>query len=155
MGKPSVKPRRGARDLDRESLVADRLHSAAVHLLRRLRSQHDAAGLSGARLSALSVIVFAGPLTLGELAAAEHVKPPTVTRIVAGLEQLRLVMRERDPHDGRITRLRATPKGVRLMQLGRRRRVSYLAGRLRALPRNEIELVKRATDLIERLARHD
>lgn len=126
-----------------------------VFRLRRLRTQDDAAGLSGARLSALSVIVFAGPLTFGELATAEHVKPPTVTRIVAGLEELRLVTRERDTHDGRITRLRATPKGVRLMQSGRRRRVSYLAGRLRSLPADEIELVKRATDLIERLARHE
>src|SRR5919199_1876113 len=80
--------------------VADRLHSAAIHLLRRLRKVDEASGLSAPRLSALSVLVFAGPRTLGELAAAEQVRPPTMTRLVRALERSGLVTREHDPDDG-------------------------------------------------------
>src|SRR3954463_14052103 len=65
--------------------LADRLHSTAIHLLRRVRKQDVAIGQGPARLSALSVLVFGGPKTLGELAAAEQVKPPTMSRIVAGV----------------------------------------------------------------------
>ncbi len=71
--------------------AADRLHSAAIHLLRRVRLQDAAAGVGPAQLSALSVLVFAGPKALGELAAAEQVKPPTMSRVVAGLKRSRLV----------------------------------------------------------------
>src|SRR3954468_14349028 len=91
--------------------VADRLHSAAIHLLRRLRTEDTASGLTAPRLSALSVIVFGGPLTLGALAAAEQVRPPTMTRLVAALEQAGLVARELDPDDRRHVLLRATAEG--------------------------------------------
>src|SRR5260221_13290974 len=67
--------------------VADRLHSAAIHLLRRLRVEDKAIGLSGPRTSALSVIVFRGPVTMSALAEAEQVRPPTMTRLVDGLER--------------------------------------------------------------------
>jgi len=70
---------------DAEAL-ADQLHSAAIHLLRQLRKEDDTSGLSAPRLSALSVVVFGGPLTLGALARAEQVRPPTMTRIGTGLE---------------------------------------------------------------------
>src|SRR5271169_3195797 len=70
--------------------AADCLHSAAIHLLRRVRKQDSASGVGPAQLSALSVLVFAGPKTLGELAAAEQVKPPTMSRIAAGLKRSRL-----------------------------------------------------------------
>src|SRR5271170_2056713 len=101
--------------------VADQLHSAAIHLLRRLRRQDAASGEGPARLSALSVLVFGGPMTLGELAAAEQVRPPTMTRIVTGLEQGGLARRMADPTDARRVRISATPKGVRLLQRGRKR----------------------------------
>src|SRR5207302_8431945 len=81
--------------------VADGLHSAAIHLLRRVRKQDIASGEGPARLSALSVLVFGGPKTLGELAAAEQVKPPTMSRIVTGLARSRLVKVTADPEDGR------------------------------------------------------
>src|SRR5918998_5384942 len=81
--------------------LADRLHSSAIHLLRRLRRVDTKTGLSGPRLSALSVVVFGGPLTLGELAAAEQVKPPTMTRLLRALEAQRLVTRATDERDGR------------------------------------------------------
>src|SRR5918999_325999 len=107
---------------DTAAALADRLHSAAIHLLRRLRRVDATTGLSGPRLSALSVVVFGGPLTLGELAAAEQVKPPTMTRLVRALEARGLVSRETDEHDGRVVRLRATAKGRSLMAQGRARR---------------------------------
>src|SRR6266581_1180639 len=103
--------------------IADRLHSAAIHLLRRLRREDDASGLPAPQLSALSVIVFGGPITLGALAAAEQVRPPTVTKLVGTLEQRGLVTREPDPDDKRVVRVRATARGIKLLQEGRSRRV--------------------------------
>src|SRR5688500_19372996 len=84
--------------------LADRWHSLAIHLLRRLRREEVKAGLTGPRLSALSVIVFGGPITLVELAAAEQVRPPTMSRLVRALASEGLVRRERDPADGRLVR---------------------------------------------------
>src|SRR5947199_6296687 len=110
--------------------TAERLHSAAIHLLRRLRREDDASGLTAPRLSALSVIVFGGPLTLGALAIAEQVRPPTMTRIVAALEERHFVAREPSPDDGRVTLVRATPAGRRLLEEGRTRRTSVLARQL-------------------------
>ena len=113
--------------------VADRLHSAAIHLLRRVRKQDIATGEGPARLSALSVLVFGGSKTLGELAAAEQVKPPTMSRIVAGLARSRLVEITADPEDARRMHIRATAKGTRLLQKGRQLRIAYLAAHLDAL----------------------
>jgi DNA-binding MarR family transcriptional regulator len=133
--------------------VADRLHSAAIHLLRRLRTEDAASGLTAPRLSALSVIVFGGPLTLGALAAAEQVRPPTMTRLVAALERDGLVTREQDPNDRRQILLRATPAGRRLLEEGRARRTASLARRLASLPPSDLAGLARAADLLERLAR--
>ena len=113
--------------------IADHLHSAAIHLLRRVRKQDVATGEGPARLSALSVLVFGGAKTLGELAAAEQVKPPTMSRIVAGLARSRLIEITADPEDARRMRIRATAKGTRLLQKGRELRIAYLASRLEAL----------------------
>lgn len=131
--------------------TADRLHSAAIHLLRRLRKQDVRSGVGPAQLSALSVVVFAGPRTLGELARAEQVKPPTMTRIVAGLQRAGLVRRERDAKDLRVARVRATPKGVQVLQAGRRRRIELLAARLRRLNPRAHALLARAADIVEGL----
>jgi DNA-binding MarR family transcriptional regulator len=137
--------------------LADRLHSAAIHLLRRLRRVDTKTGLSGPRLSALSVVVFGGPLTLGELAAAEQVKPPTMTRLVRALEARGLVTREPDEHDGRVVRLRATAKGRTLMAEGRARRVRTLADELRELDERDVTALREAVGVVEgviaRLAR--
>ena len=138
---------------DDATALADRLHSAAIHLLRRLRREDDASGLSAPRLSALSVVVFGGPLTLGELAAAEQVRPPTMSRIVSALEREQLVVREPDPTDGRIVRVRATPGGERRLHAGRARRVAALAERLGALPPAERETLGRAIEVLERVAK--
>src|SRR5215469_999440 len=108
-------------------LAADRLHSAAIHLLRRLRIRDQESGIGPAQLSALSVLVFAGPRSLAALAEAEQVKPPTMSRIVAGLLRARLVRRKTDPKDRRAVVIEATEKGMQMMQEGRRRRVEALA----------------------------
>src|ERR1700730_669481 len=114
---PKVKSK--SQPLSAVDAVADRLHSAAIHVLRRVRNQDTVTGEGPARLSALSVLVFGGPKTLGELAAAEQVKPPTMSRIVAGLARSRMVEVRDDPHDARRMHIRATAKGTRLLQKGR------------------------------------
>jgi len=103
-----------------------------------------------AQLSALSVLVFGGPRTLGELAAAEHVRPPTMTRIVQALEAAGLVRRDRDAADARVHRLRATARGRRVMQRGRERRVASLAALLERLPPHDLARVRAASELVER-----
>jgi DNA-binding MarR family transcriptional regulator len=138
-----------AREVD---AVADRLHSAALHLLRLLRAEDDALGISPPRLSALSVVVFAGPLTIGALAHAEGVRPPTMTRLVDGLERDGLVVRERDPEDRRSIVVRATPAGARVLRRGRGRRVEALAEGLRRLSERDLATLGRAAELMERVA---
>jgi|SRR5436190_4260861 len=130
--------------------AADRFHSAAIHALRHVRREDPATGLSAARLSALSVLVFGGGRTLGELAKAEHVRPATMTRIVQALEVDGLVRREADADDRRVTRLRATARGEHVMQQGRRRRVENLAQLLDRLPAADVARVHEAADLVER-----
>ena len=134
---------------------ADRLHSLAIGLLRRLRREDDAAGLSAPRLSALSVVVFGGPLTIGALASAEQVKPPTMTRLVAGLERDGLVLRELDAADGRVVRVRATPRGERLLAEGRARRVGTLARALERLTSDEAAALDVAVGALERMLREE
>lgn len=141
-----------SRQAPRPADVADRLHSAAIHLLRRLRGEDAATGLSAPRLSALSVIVFAGPLTLGALAEAEQVRPPTISRLVKELEAAGLVERLPDARDGRVHRVRATDRGRELLQEGRTRRVVALAQDLEALPAEDLAALARAATLLERLA---
>ena len=130
-------------------MIADRLHSAAIHLLRRVRKQDAATGEGPARLSALSVLVFGGPMTLGQLAAAEQVKPPTMSRIVTGLEKSRLAERRADSEDARRQRIYPTASGERLLHQGRRRRIEYLARNLDRLSSKELETVAEAVKLLE------
>jgi DNA-binding MarR family transcriptional regulator len=133
--------------------AADRLHSAAIHLLRRARLQDVVSRLGPAQLSALSVLVFAGPRTLGGLAAAEHVKPPTMSRVVAGLKRSAMIEISRDPHDARRMRIRASAKGVRLVQHVRQRRIEYLAAHLGTLTVGELAQIRGVADTVEKLLR--
>jgi DNA-binding MarR family transcriptional regulator len=133
--------------------TADRLHSAAIHLLRRLRVRDRESGIGPAQLSALSVLVLGGgPRSLGELADIEQVRPPTMSRIVASLERAGLV-RRRATEDGRRVRLQATAKGVRILQEGRRRRVESLAQALSSLPEEDRKRLAELTDLLEQVIR--
>lgn len=129
--------------------VADRLHSMAIHLLRRVRREDDRSGLSSPRLSALSVIVFAGPVTLSRLAAAEQVRPPTMNRVVDALEAAKLVRRNRDPNDGRSSFIEATARGQALLQEGRRRRVEVVTRLIDRLDSVQRRTLQRAVRLIE------
>jgi len=131
--------------------VADRLHSAAIHLLRRVRKQDIATGEGPARLSALSVLVFGGPKTLKELAAAEQVKPPTMSRIVAGLKRSHLVEVHEDPEDARRMHISATPKGTRLLLKGREMRITYLASQLASLTPEELSQLGQAVEILNLL----
>jgi DNA-binding MarR family transcriptional regulator len=132
--------------------VADHVHSAAIRLLRALRRQDDKWGLSAPRLSALSVVVFGGPITLGDLARAEQVRPPTMTKLVQAFEAARLVKRTPDRDDRRIMWIRATPSGKRLLLKGRAARVRALAFRLKSFSREEVESLDDAARLLEFVA---
>ncbi len=132
--------------------VADRLHAAAIHLLRAVRRRDPAMGIGPAQASALSVLVFGGPRSLGELAQAEQVKPPTMSRIVTGLERSGLV-RRRPTEDGRRIRLEATAKGVKVMQQGRKRRIKTLARAVAGLSREELQQLGALAELLQHLVR--
>lgn len=129
--------------------IADRLHSAAIHLLRNAAKPDVLSGQGPARLSALSVLVFAGPRTLGELAAAERVKPPTMSRIVAGLKRSGLVRIQKDGKDARRIRISVTAKGERLLQEARWRRIRALAETLAGLNGDDLDILERAANIIE------
>ncbi len=142
------RPTSPARDVD---AVADRLHSAAIRLLRRLRVEDEALGISAPRLSALSVLVFAGPRRVGELAEAEQVEPPTMTRLVDGMERDGYVVRGADPDDRRAVIVRATAKGVRALKKGRAQRVEALAAGLRSLSEDQLAALAQGVDVLERV----
>lgn len=131
--------------------VADRLHSTAIHLLRRVRKQDSNTGIGPAQLSALSVLIFGGPKTLGQLASAEQVKPPTMSRIVEGLRRAHLIHIDRNCQDARRISISPTPKGVRLLHEGRQRRIEYLAAHLHAVTTEELGQLASATTILERL----
>ena len=136
-----------ARDVD---AVADRLHSAAIHLLRRLRVEDEALGISAPRLSVLSVLVFAGPMRIGALAATEQVEPPTMSRLVDGLQEDGYVRREPDPNDARAVVVSATDAGTAALVEGRDRRVRAFAELLRTLPPRELATLGRGVEVLER-----
>jgi len=149
-GSPSRTPAAERLRLD----VAQRVHSTAVRLLRLVRLQDAKTGVGPARLSALSVLVFGGPRTLGELAAAEGVKAPTMSRIAEALVESGLVRRRRPAADRRTVRLDATEAGRKLMLAARDRRVGLLAGLLSDLSANELEALAEASRLLAGVLEH-
>lgn len=131
--------------------TADRLHSAAMRILRLVRRDDDRIGLTAPRLSALSAIVFAERITLGALAAAEQVKPPTMSRIVDALVDAGLAARSAAPDDRRVVHVAATGKGRALLASGRARRVRALAARLERLGDGQRRTLAEAAELMEKL----
>jgi DNA-binding MarR family transcriptional regulator len=131
--------------------VAEQLHSAAIHLLRILRKEDVTGGLNSPRLSALSVIVFGGPITLSNLAAAEQVRPPTMTRIVSALEKQRLVTRTKNEQDGRSVYISATTAGKRLLLEGRNRRIHSLVRQIDALTSAEKSALRNAIRVLRKV----
>jgi len=132
-------------------MTADRVHSAAIHLLRRLRVEDKAMGLTAPRASVLSVLVFRGPVTMSALAEAEQVRPPTITRLIDGLERRGLVRRVTDSSDGRVQLVAATQAGKRLLQRGRARRVDRLTRGIARLSAEDQKVLARAAELMEAL----
>lgn len=132
--------------------MADQLHSAAIHLLRRLRARDREMAVGPAQLSALSVLVFGGPRSLGELADAEQVRPPTMSRMVASLERDGMVRRHAT-EDGRSMRLEATAKGTKMLWEGRKRRVESLAKALAALSEKERARLGELLEVLPRVIR--
>lgn len=132
--------------------MASALNSGAIHLLRSLAAVDRQSGLPRARLSALSVLVFGGSRTLGELAAAEGVAGPTMTRTVDGLIAEHLAERLPHPTDGRAVVIAATAAGETLMRAAQRRRIDVLVDALAGLPLDQQLASAAAGPLLERLA---
>lgn len=130
--------------------LADRLHSTAIRLLRLVRVQDTATGIAPARLSALSVIVFGGPVSLRDLARAEQVRPPTMSRIVDGLETEGLARRRANQRDRRAVLIEATDKGAAMLKQARKRRVRFLASYLSRLANSELSYIERAVRAIQK-----
>jgi DNA-binding MarR family transcriptional regulator len=136
--------------LDATTEFADRLRLAVTRLARQLR-QHSDIGASPTQISALATVERRGPLTLGELADCEGVKPPTITAAVNRLEQQRLIERQPDPEDGRIARVVVTGEGRRLLARNRSRKTAFLAQRLAALEDDERARLASAVGVLERI----
>jgi DNA-binding MarR family transcriptional regulator len=130
--------------------VAGRLRMTAFRLTRLLRQQ-DTEGLAPTLSAALATIVRDGPLTLGELAAREHVAPPSITKAVEKLVAAGLATRAPDETDRRVVRVNATAAGRRRVAQNRSRRTAWLAGRLTDLSPADLAKLDAATDVLERL----
>lgn len=140
------------RDVDRAAL-ADRLHSVAIHLLRRVRRGDEVSGLSAPRLSALSVVIYRGPISLTELAKAEGVTAPTMTRLVQALVKAGLVEKSVDASDNRAVLLRTTDAGRATLGLARARRLAAIEELLSRLDPDDAAEVERAVSVLEPLLR--
>ncbi|MBW3669866.1 MAG: MarR family transcriptional regulator [Actinobacteria bacterium] len=149
---PTAAPIASARDL---TGVASRMRMVVMRLARRVRQEALGGDVSFSMLTALATVERRGAVTLGELAAAERVQPPSMTKIVARLEELGLVVREVDPDDRRVARVHATRDGRRLVERSRSRGSAYIAGRLATLAPEERAVVEAALPVLERLLEHD
>ena len=135
-----------------DSELASRLRLSVTRLARRLRQQAGAeAEVTPSQLAALSSVERLGPITLGDLAAVERVQPPSMTRIVAGLEDAGLVARHIDQHDRRIARVQTTVAGRRFLDRSRSRKDAYLSARVRTLDAEDRAVLARAATLLEKL----
>ena len=139
---------RGPVEATRERELADHLHSAAIHLLRRARRGDPLTGATPAQLSALSVLM-SGAKTLGDLAAAEQVRAPTISRLAAEMERIGLIRRRGDVDDARVVRVEMSAKGRRVLGKGRELRVSAIEARVHRLDPSDVETLERAVKVIE------
>jgi DNA-binding MarR family transcriptional regulator len=138
----------------RRHRVANELNTTAIHALRRARVADAASGLTPERLSLLSVLVFAGPMPMSRLAALEGVSAPAITRIVTALEAAGLVIRRTASEDRRRVEVRATTKGRRVMDEGRRRRIEVLADVLAGVGTDELAELSRALATVRQALAH-
>jgi DNA-binding MarR family transcriptional regulator len=129
-------------------VLANRLHSAMVRMLRRVRATDEVIDLDAPRASLLSVLVFAGPQPVGRLARLEQVSSPAITKMVTALEEAGLVAREHATDDRRSVLVSATPAGRRLMDRGRAARIRELARILDGLSERDQATLRRATEIL-------
>jgi DNA-binding MarR family transcriptional regulator len=127
------------------------LHSNAIHLLRRVRTEDSAMGIGPAQASALSVVVFGGPLTLNELAEAEQVRPPTMSRVVEALVREGLVRREANKDDRRSVIISPTDRGTKILHEGRNRREKRLINLLSQLEADDIRCLGKASKILSKI----
>jgi DNA-binding MarR family transcriptional regulator len=132
--------------------LASRLRLSVMRLARRMRAERADTSLSLSQLAALATLERHGPLTPGELAAQERVQPPSMTRVVASLQDAGLVRRRPHPTDGRQVLLEVEPSAVTLLREDRRRREAWLARRLRELDDDDRAVLLRAAEVLDRLA---
>ena len=137
---------------DDRVVVANRLNSVAIHLLRRIARTDEQSGLTAERMSLLSVLVYGGDRTIGQLASAERLTAPAITRTVSLLEEQGLVKRLRSATDRRVVTVTATASGRRLMEAARARRIATLAEDLRPLSRTDLATLNRAAAILDKLA---
>jgi DNA-binding MarR family transcriptional regulator len=135
-------------EVDRD--LVESLRLAVGRLARRLRQQNEGE-ITASQFFALSSIAHYGPITLGKLASVERLRPPSVTRMVAFLEESGLVRRHPDPDDRRISRVEVTDLGRDLIERSRTRKDAYLATRLATLSPSELAVLREATPVLERL----
>jgi DNA-binding MarR family transcriptional regulator len=99
----------------------------------------------------LSVLVFGGDHSITEMAQAEQVRPPTMTRLIDGMERDGLVRRKPDPRDGRVVVVTATPRGRSVLEAARERRLAGIERTLAPLSATELDAVARAASILETL----
>src|SRR5437764_11831153 len=127
-----------------EGVLASTLRLAVVRLNRRMRAQRVDRSITISQLAAMSTLDFHGPLTPGELAAHEKVQPPSMTRVLAGLEEMGLVARRPHPTDGRQVIVELTPAGQQLCRDEVRMREAWLSRRVAELDAEDREVLRRA-----------
>ena len=135
-----------------DTALASTLRLAVMRLARRMRSERADTSLTLTQLAALATLERHGPLTPRELAAAERVSPPSMTRISASLEAAGLATRTDHPSDGRQVLLAVTDAAVALLREDRRRRDAWLAQRLRELDQADRDVLRQAAQVLDRLA---
>jgi DNA-binding MarR family transcriptional regulator len=133
--------------------LAGTLRDAVGRLGRRMRLERAATDLSLGQLAALRTLERHGPMTPSELAAHEKVQPPSMTRILARLEEIGYLTRTPDPTDRRQVVVAASPAGRSLLADDRRRRDAWIAQRLRSLSADEIAALAAAVPVLEKLSR--
>ncbi|MGH8496051.1 MAG: MarR family winged helix-turn-helix transcriptional regulator [Gammaproteobacteria bacterium] len=134
--------------MKRAIAAAEAIHPAAIVLLRHVRQEDVKSGLGSAQLSALSVIVYGGPVSITALAAAEQVSKPTMSLLVKRLEAEGLIERQSDPADARVSLIRATPHGRRIMAQARDRRLRVLADRFATMPDERVRIIEDAANVL-------
>jgi len=132
--------------------LAVSLRDALIRLNRRVRQTRPVGDLTATQLSALTSLQLAGALTPGELADIERVRPPTMSKIISKLEERGLVQRSPHPSDGRQVILAATPRGREVVAALDRVREEWLAQRLAELPAADRDILRRAAEILRRLA---